>query len=108
MTPDGNVPQAAGVLAPGNQRSSRSLTAAERAASDAVDAAWAIDALVRLVQTKSITGDEGDVQDLAAELLADAGLTVERLEPDPAAARRDPEWRGGGKHGEEGTGEPED
>jgi len=23
-------------------------------------------------------------------------------------ARRDPEWRGGGKHGEEGTGEPED
>lgn len=24
-----------------------------------------------------------------------------------AFARRDPEWRGGGKHGEEGTGEPE-
>ncbi len=23
-------------------------------------------------------------------------------------ARRDPEWRGGGKHGEEGTGEAED
>ena len=60
----------------------------------AVDASWAIDALVRLVRTPSITGDEGAVQDLAAGLIAAAGLEVERLEPDPADARRDPEWPG--------------
>jgi acetylornithine deacetylase len=70
------------------------LTAAERAAVEAVDPAWAVDALARLVRTPSITGDEGAVQDLVAALLGDAGATVERLEPDPAEARRDPEWPG--------------
>lgn len=68
--------------------------AAERAAIEAVDGAWATDALARLVRTKSITGDEGAVQDLMASLLADAGAAVERLEPDPAQARQDPEWPG--------------
>jgi acetylornithine deacetylase len=63
-------------------------------AAEAVDAAWAIDALARLVQVPSITGDEGGVQDVAAELVADAGLAVERLDPDPVAARQDPEWPG--------------
>ena len=66
----------------------------ERAAIEAVHSAWAVESLARLVQTRSITGDEGAVQDLAAELLAHAGLAVERLEPDPADARRDPEWPG--------------
>jgi acetylornithine deacetylase len=70
------------------------IGAPERAAIEAVDGEWAIDALARLVRTVSITGDEGAVQDLAAELLADAGAAVERLEPDTAAARRDPEWPG--------------
>ncbi len=67
---------------------------AERAAMAAVDAGWAINALERLVRTESITGDEGAVQDLMATLLANAGATVERLEPDPAEARQDPEWPG--------------
>lgn len=67
---------------------------AEQAAIQAVDGAWATDALGRLVRTLSITGDEGAVQDLMAELLADAGTAVERLEPDPAEASRDPEWPG--------------
>jgi acetylornithine deacetylase len=66
----------------------------EQAATGAVDAAWTTDALERLVRTESITGDEGAVQDLMATLLADAGAAVERLEPDPAEARRDPEWPG--------------
>jgi acetylornithine deacetylase len=71
-----------------------SLGAVERRAADAVDAAWAGDALVRLVRTPSITGDEGAVQDLVATLFDDAGLAVERLEVDPAEARRDPDWPG--------------
>ena len=66
----------------------------EQAAIGAVDADWAIQALERLVRTPSITGDEGAVQDLMATLLSDAGAAVERLEPDPAEARRDPEWPG--------------
>jgi acetylornithine deacetylase len=69
-------------------------SAEERTATDAVDARWAVEALARLVRTESITGDEGAVQDLTATLLADAGLEVERHEPDPAEARRDPEWPG--------------
>ena len=70
------------------------VSAARQAAVDAVDGAWAIDSLARLVRTVSITGDEGAVQDLAAELLATAGAAVERLDPDPAEVRRDPEWPG--------------
>ncbi len=68
-------------------------SAAERAV-EAVDRDWAIDALSRLVRTESITGDEGAVQDLIADLLRDAGARVERVEVDPAEARRDPEWPG--------------
>lgn len=66
----------------------------EAAASGAVDGGWAADVLTRLVRTPSITGDEGAVQDLVAELLTDAGLGIERLEVDPAEARRDPDWPG--------------
>ena len=66
----------------------------ERRAADAVDGAWAAEALSRLVRTPSITGDEGAVQDLVAELFADVGLRVERIEVDPADARRDPDWPG--------------
>ena len=66
----------------------------EQAAADAVDAGWTIAALERLVRVPSVTGDEGAVQDAVAELLADAGARVERLDPDPAAARADPDWPG--------------
>jgi acetylornithine deacetylase len=41
-----------------------------------------------------VTGDEGAVQDAVASLLAEAGVRVERLDPDPADARRDPDWPG--------------
>jgi acetylornithine deacetylase len=66
----------------------------EQRAADAVDAGWAADALVQLVRVPSVTGDEGAVQDLVASLLADAGARVERVEPDLAAARADPDWPG--------------
>src|SRR6185503_3193642 len=56
----------------------------ERAAADAVDAEWTTAALERLVRVPSVTGDEGAVQDVVAELLAEAGIRVERLDPDPA------------------------
>ena len=70
------------------------LRAAERAAADAVDADWTIAALTRLVRTPSITGDEGAVQDVVVALLDEAGVPSERLEPDPAEARADPDWPG--------------
>jgi acetylornithine deacetylase len=66
----------------------------EQRAADAVEATWAADALTRLVRVPSITGDEGAIQDVVATLLAEAGARVERLEPDPAAARADPDWPG--------------
>ena len=66
----------------------------EQAASDAVDAEWTAAALARLVRVPSVTGDEGAVQDAVAVLLAEAGVRVERLDPDPAAARQDPDWPG--------------
>ncbi|HEY4228151.1 MAG TPA: ArgE/DapE family deacylase [Candidatus Limnocylindrales bacterium] len=66
----------------------------ERRASDAVDAAWTAAAVEQLVRVPSVTGGEGAVQDLVARLLAETGAHVERLEPDPAEARRDPDWPG--------------
>jgi acetylornithine deacetylase len=66
----------------------------EQAAADAVDASWTVAALERLVRTPSVTGDEGAVQDVVAALLDEAGVPAERLEPDPAEARADPDWPG--------------
>src|SRR5262245_16361487 len=70
------------------------LRPVERSAADGVDAAWAADALTSLVRTQSITGSEDAVQDLMARLLAEAGCRVERLEPDLATVRSDPDWPG--------------
>jgi len=70
------------------------LSGVEQAAADAVDADWTVAALARLVRVPSVTGDEGAVQDAVAELLAETGTSPERLEPDPAAARADPDWPG--------------
>jgi acetylornithine deacetylase len=66
----------------------------ERLAVDSVDAAWTADVALRLVRIPSVTGDEGAVQDLAASLLADIGLAVERIEPPLGAVRADPDWPG--------------
>lgn len=66
----------------------------ERQAADAVDPAWTAEALSSIVRVPSITGDEGAVQDRMAALLAEVGTAVERVEIDPAEARRDPDWPG--------------
>ena len=73
---------------------STALREAEQRAADAVDADWTTAALERLVRVPSITGDEGAVQDEVAALLGEAGVPVERLEPDPAEIRADPDWPG--------------
>jgi acetylornithine deacetylase len=70
------------------------LAEAEQRAVDAVEAGWTIEALTRIVRIPSITGDEGAVQDRMAELLAEVGCVVERVEPDPAKVRDDPDWPG--------------
>jgi acetylornithine deacetylase len=70
------------------------LRPVERAAADAVDAAWTIAALERLVRVPSVTGDEGAVQGAVAALLAETRIALERLSPDPAEARADPDWPG--------------
>jgi acetylornithine deacetylase len=70
------------------------LAEAEQRAVDAVEAGWTIDALTRIVRIPSITGDEGAVQDRMAELLAEVGCVVERVEPDPAKVRDHPDWPG--------------
>jgi acetylornithine deacetylase len=71
-----------------------SLRGIERAASEAVDPVWTTAALERLVRVPSVTGDEAAVQDEVEALLAEIGVTPERLEPDPAATRADPDWPG--------------
>jgi len=63
-------------------------------AAAAVDPARIERDLVRLVRTPSVTADEEVVQDVMAELMGEAGLVVERLAPDPAVARTDPDWPG--------------
>ena len=50
--------------------------------------------LAALVRIPSITGSEGPVQDAIADLMALGGLDVERLAPDPADVRADPDWPG--------------
>jgi acetylornithine deacetylase len=63
-------------------------------AASAVDPARIERDLVRIVRTPSVTADEEAAQDLMARLMADAGLAVERLSPDPVAVRGDPDWPG--------------
>ncbi len=74
---------------------SRGLSVAARGAADAVDAGRAVEDLVRLVRTPSVTGDERAVQDLVAGMLSGIGCRVERIETDPAFfAETDPDWPG--------------
>jgi acetylornithine deacetylase len=46
------------------------------------------------VAIASITGDEGLIQDLVAEMVAESGLELERSETDPAALEEDPDFPG--------------
>lgn len=50
--------------------------------------------LRELIAIPSITGSEEAVAACAAAMLEGVGLTVERVEPDPATIRADPDWPG--------------
>src|SRR4029079_11413876 len=58
------------------------------------DGDWAAAVLTELVRVRSITGDEGAVQDLVASRLGEAGCWCERIEAAPAVPRADPDWPG--------------
>jgi acetylornithine deacetylase len=75
-------------------RPSMTLPELEQRAVDAIEAGWAVDTLTSIVRIPSITGDERAVQDRVAQLLAEVGCAVERMDPDPAAVRADPDWPG--------------
>lgn len=75
--------------------SASTLSAPAARAAGAVDPTRMLDDLRSLVRMPSITGSEEVVADRLAELLAEIpGLTVERLAPDPALVRTDPDWPG--------------
>ena len=69
-------------------------TEAERVLVAAVDPDRVLADARALVRVPSITGSEPAVQDLVAELLAGIGLTVERLDLDPAVSAADPDFPG--------------
>jgi acetylornithine deacetylase len=71
-----------------------STTEAERALVAAVNPEGVLADARALVRVPSITGNEPAVQDLVAELLAGIGLTVERLDLDPAVSAADPDFPG--------------
>jgi acetylornithine deacetylase len=64
------------------------------ASSLTVDEGRAAADLRELIRTPSITGSEEAVQDLMERLFREAGLTVERIDVDPAAIATDPGFPG--------------
>jgi acetylornithine deacetylase len=70
------------------------LTPIARASAAAVDPELIAADLAALVQMRSITGDEIEIQGNLADWLEALGMTVEIFHPDPAAMREDPDWPG--------------
>jgi acetylornithine deacetylase len=70
------------------------LSAAARAAADAVDPVAIRDELRALVRIPSVTGREEAVAEELASRLGAAGMAVDWLLPDPASIRADPAWPG--------------
>ncbi len=66
----------------------------ERSVLAAIDGSRAAADLAEVVRIPSVTGSEEAVQATMARLMADAGLAVERLEPDPSAVAEDPDFPG--------------
>ncbi|HEY7970959.1 MAG TPA: ArgE/DapE family deacylase [Candidatus Limnocylindrales bacterium] len=64
------------------------------AAAAAVDAAALRVDLAAIVRIPSVTGSEEAVAADLARRLAEAGMTVETIAPDPASVRADPAWPG--------------
>ena len=70
------------------------LSAAARAAADAVDPALLASDLAALVRMPSVTGDEDAIAANLADRLEALGLAVEVFTPNPADIRKDPDWPG--------------
>jgi acetylornithine deacetylase len=66
----------------------------ERTVLAAIDDARAAVDLAALVRIPSVTGSEETVQAAMADAMAEAGLAVERIEPDPSAIAADPDFPG--------------
>ncbi len=66
----------------------------EAPAAPAVDRGRLVEDLRALIRFPSITGSEEEVAAWAADALAELGLSVEVVRPDPAAIRADPAWPG--------------
>jgi len=73
---------------------SEALSPIEQAAVDSIDPARIEQQLRTILAIPSVTGDEEAVQKVMAQLMAEAGLTVERVATDPAALAADPDWPG--------------
>jgi acetylornithine deacetylase len=71
------------------------MGSAAQGAADAVDRVRLLGDLRALVRIPSVTGSEEAVSDwLAGALRGIPGVAMERLAPDPAAIREDPDWPG--------------
>ncbi len=70
------------------------LSALEADVVAAVDGQAAEEDLRHLVAQPSVTGSEEEVQDLVIDLLSEAGMSVARLDVDPAEIEADPDWPG--------------
>jgi acetylornithine deacetylase len=70
------------------------LSAAARAAADAVDPVAIRDELRALVRIPSVTGREEAVAEELASRLGAAGMAADWLLPEPASIRADPAWPG--------------
>jgi acetylornithine deacetylase len=66
----------------------------EASAAPGVDRERLVEDLRALIRIPSITGSEERVVAWAADALAELGLSVEVIRPDPAAVRADPAWPG--------------
>ena len=70
------------------------LSTIEQAAVDSIDAARIERELRTILAVPSVTGDEEAVQAAMAGLMAESGLSVERVATDPVLFARDPDWPG--------------
>ena len=70
------------------------LSPIEQAAVDSIDPARIERDLRAILAIPSVTGDEEAVQAAMAELMDEAGLSVERVATDPVGLAADPDWPG--------------
>ena len=70
------------------------LSPTEQAAVDSIDSARIGRELATILAIPSVTGDEEAVQAALVGLMAESGLSVERVATDPLVLAQDPDWPG--------------